>query len=148
MMKNRLDIINKCISLLSPQTEQNIKNSHSNGIKIKKKFKLLKNYDYIEPENIQIGDLMRSVSNDLSKISALGVVISIKYYPSINDVKCIKYFFIKHLSKRRTYWKIKPQKYYLYITHKGTKSNFRDALLELLGKDIELYKKMKNERNT
>ena len=83
--------------------------------KINKKFKSTKNYDFIRTEQIEIGMMIRAVDLDLKKISTTGIVVKLIKTSSKQIGNIMLYN-----SSNNIYWKINPDKYYIFHIEKGT----------------------------
>lgn len=90
--------------------------------KINKKFKSTKYYNFIRTEELDTGMIIRTVDLDLSKISIPGIVVNIKETSSKKIGIVVLYN-----SEKTIYWKINPDKYYLFHIEKdsGTSNKIR-----------------------
>ena len=85
--------------------------------KINKKFKSTKNYSFIRTEQIEIGMMIRAVDLDIKNISTTGIIVKIIQTSSKKIGNIMLYN-----SSNNIYWKINPDKYYLFNIEKGTNS--------------------------
>jgi hypothetical protein len=85
--------------------------------KINKKFKSTKNYDFIRTEQIEIGMMIRVVDLDINNISTTGIVVKLIKTSSKQIGNVMLYN-----SSNNIYWKINPDKYYIFHIEKGTTS--------------------------
>lgn len=93
--------------------------------KITTKYKILRNYDYIRTEQLELGMIIRAVHLDLSKMTIPGFIMQIEK----DDNGIIKRIGL--LNKHsKTYWKFKPGNYYLFMIEKGNASN-TDKIVDL-----------------
>ena len=83
--------------------------------KINKKFKTTKRYDFIRTEEIEIGMMLRVVDLDIKNISTTGIVVKIIETSSKKIGNIMLYN-----SSNNIYWKINPDKYYIFYIEKGT----------------------------
>lgn len=111
--------------------------------KINKKFKSTKYYNFIRTEELQTGMIIRTVELDLSRISTTGIVVNIKETSS-KKIGIIVLYSPSDL----IYWKINPDKYYLFEVEKySAKTNeLREMLDDLKNKNDDL--KNKNNKLT
>jgi hypothetical protein len=142
-MENRLNKINKMISLL--KTDENEINKNKNIIidKLKKKYKILKYYDYIETQNVKLGDILKYNDLELNKLSICGLVVHIYYIDEYNK-KQISRFLLFNIYKN-IFWVISPKKYYLFRSEKSGrfKNTFNDYLNDIILEDnINKYKQI------
>ena len=84
--------------------------------KINKKFKSTKYYDFIRTEQIEIGMMIRYVDLELKKISTTGIIVNIISTSSKKIGNILLYNQTDDI-----YWKINPDKYYLFHIEKGQK---------------------------
>lgn len=86
--------------------------------KINKKFKSTKYYKFIRTEEIEKGMIIRYVDLSINKISTSGIVVN------ISDTSNKKNGIITLYNPSDViYWKINPDKYYIFEIEKGTNSN-------------------------
>lgn len=86
--------------------------------KINKKFKSTKYYRFIRTEEIEKGMFIRYVDLSISKISTSGIVVN------MSDTSTKKNGIITlYNPSDAIYWKINPDKYYIFEIEKGTNSN-------------------------
>jgi len=85
--------------------------------KINKKFKSTKYYNFIETNDIEIGMMIRTVDLYIKNISTTGIVVNIIKTSS----KKIGNIMLYNPSNN-IYWRINPDKYYLFHIEKGTKN--------------------------
>lgn len=85
--------------------------------KINKKFKSTKYYNFIRTEEIEIGMIIRTVNLDFKKISTTGIVVNILHTSnkSIGNI-------VLYNPSNLIYWRINPDKYYLFYIEKNTKN--------------------------
>ena len=83
--------------------------------KMKKKFKLGKYHHFIKTEQLEIGMIIRTISLELNKINIPGIIVNIKPSSSKNIGIITLYNEIKNI-----YWKINPDKYYIFNVEKRT----------------------------
>ena len=84
--------------------------------KINKKFKSTKYYNFIRTEELMIGMIIRTVDLDIQKISTTGIVVNIIHTSSKSFGNITLYN-----QSNNIYWKINPDKYYLFHIEKGIK---------------------------
>ena len=84
--------------------------------KINKKFKSTKYYNFIRTEELTIGMMIRTVDLDIKKISTTGIVVNITHTSSKSFGNITLYN-----QSNNIYWKINPDKYYLFYIEKGVK---------------------------
>ena len=83
--------------------------------KINKKFKSTKNYIFVRTEQIEIGMMIRVVDLDIKNISTTGIIVKIIETSSKKIGNIMLYN-----STNNIYWKINPDKYYIFHIEKGT----------------------------
>ncbi len=83
--------------------------------KINKKFKSTKYYNFIRTEQIEIGMMIRYVDLEFKKISTTGIIVNIISTSSKKIGNILLYN-----PSNDIYWKINPDKYYLFFIEKGT----------------------------
>ncbi len=76
--------------------------------KLNRKFKSTKYCTFLRTEEIHIGMLIRYIDLDMKKISIIGMVVNIHNNINKNDV------FVLYSSSKAIYWKINPNKYYIF----------------------------------
>jgi len=85
--------------------------------KINKKFKSTKYYRFIRSEEIEKGMFIRYVDLSISNISTSGIVVN------ISDTSNKKNGIVTLYNPSNViYWKINPDKYYIFEIEKGTNS--------------------------
>jgi len=99
--------------------------------KITTKYKILRNYDYIRTEQLELGMIVRAVHLNLSKMTIPGIIM--KFDKDDNDIIKRIGLLNKH---SETYWKIKPGNYYLFMIEKGNASN-KDKILDMYNQKIK-----------
>lgn len=139
-INERLRIIDVITDMLTPSINSNIKIAKKNAAIIKKKFSVLSDYDYIIPEDVTEGYIIRTVDLEAGHLSIPGIVVRIAKHSTIQNINTVKYFVLKN-NYKNIYWKIRPQKYYLFKIEKGAKSDLRLTLERMLGDEIKKYKK-------
>ncbi len=98
--------------------------------KINKKFRSTKQYSFIRTEEIDIGMILRTVDLNITKINTTGIVVNIKKTVN-NQIKNI----LLYNSTNDIYWRINPNKYYLFQVEKGVgKTRIMTELLDDLKK--------------
>jgi hypothetical protein len=86
--------------------------------KINNKFKSTKYYKFIRTEELELGMFIRYVDLSLSKISTSGIIVNIKATSNKKNGIITLYN-----PSDVIYWKINPDKYYIFEIEKGTNSN-------------------------
>lgn len=90
--------------------------------------KKLKYYEYVEnPNELQLGQYIRYVHLDKSKLSMVGRIIKLEMSDS-NNLEYIILFDNIHQS----FWKIRPNKYYIYVKNKS-KQKYDKIFKEMMG---------------
>lgn len=130
--------INKNIYLTEPQKKRlvNIDNILKRYIefdipdniihKINKKFKSTKYYRFIRTEEIEIGIIIRCVDLNIKNISMSGIIVNINKTNNKNIGTLTLYN-----NSINIYWKINPDKYYLFHLEKGTSTDRKIRELKL-----------------
>jgi hypothetical protein len=104
--QKRLNDINKILKYYKePDVPDEIIN------KIKKKYPILKYYEYIHTEQIQQNDIIQMVNLDFKHISIKGKCIKINYSRNYTIDSILLYNNLVDI-----YWKINPTKYYVFKT--------------------------------
>ncbi len=86
--------------------------------KINKKFKSTKNYNFVRTEQIDTGMMLRVVDLSISTISTTGIIVNIKKTID-NRIDNI----LLYNSSNDIYWRINPDKYYLFHVERGIRKN-------------------------
>ena len=88
--------------------------------KINKKFKTTKYYNFIRTEEIATGMIIRCVDLDMNKISLPGIVVN------INNGRKKDNIITLYNSSQPIYWKINPDKYYIFEVISGNNNAIRE----------------------
>jgi hypothetical protein len=122
-------------------TKQKKKISDTILSKIKEKFKTLRHYEYKSEANVKIGEMLRHVDINVTKLSIIGIVRKIEHFSELNEQSDVKTIYL-YSPFTKTSWKINPNKYYLFKVHKPTKDDkFLDGLYDDYADQIEKYLK-------
>ena len=94
--------------------------------KIRKKFPTVKNYDFLQTEQINEYDLIQTVDLNLKKLSIVGKCIKINYSQTraINSI-------LLHNIVTDTFWKINPEKYYIFKVLSNNDNELRENIENL-----------------
>ncbi len=103
--------------------------------------KKLKYYEYVENiSDLQLGQYIRYVHLDKNKLSMVGKITKIE----INDSNNIE-FIVLYDNIHDSFWKIRPNKYYIYVKNKN-KQKYDKMFKELMGEyDFKVEKVKKSE---
>ena len=104
---------------------------------IKTKFKELKNYKYKQPNEIDIGMMIRYVDRNLTKLSIIGVVKHIEYFSLINKNRIRSIHLYGVYSENATLWKVNPKSIYIFQVKRPQKSKLLKTLENTF--DIEFF---------
>jgi hypothetical protein len=108
--KKRMDNLD---IILSYYSEVEISDEMIN--KMKKKFKLGKYHNFVKTFQLEKGMIIRTISLDLKKINIAGIIVNIQSSSSKNIGIITLYN-----EKKEIYWKINPDKYYIFDVKKRT----------------------------
>lgn len=140
MAKNkRMNDIDNIVGLMDDTITQNTKITKSQVDSILTKFPELKKYKFMNIEDITLGTIIKCVDLNLNKVSIPAIIVNIEYYSSFNKLKIIKYITVVN-NYKKSYWKIKPKKHYMFKFDDDDKSGLKAALEKLLGNEINKYK--------
>jgi len=140
MAKNkRMNEIDNIIGLMDDTIAQNTKITKSQIDIILTKFPELKKYKFMDNEDISLGTIIKCVDLNLNKVSIPAIIVNIEYYSSPNKLKIIKYITVVN-NYKKSYWKLKPKKHYMFKFNDNDKSGLKAALERLLGDEINKYK--------
>lgn len=116
---------------------KHIKKSGININEIYNKFPKLKyKFEYVKPEHVQKGDIIRYVDLNYNKLSMSGVVVKITYKNTY--FKEFKSFLLFNRIKN-VFWKIKPKKYYLFVSLNNGNVEMRNVAEKLLEENYKTY---------
>jgi hypothetical protein len=94
--------------------------------RINKKFKSTKYYRFIRTEEIETGMIIRCVDLDMKNISITGIIVNINKTNNKNIGTLTLYN-----NSINIYWKINPDKYYLFHLEKGATTDRKIRELKL-----------------
>jgi hypothetical protein len=148
MAKNkRMKEIDNIVDLMDDAIAQNTKTTNSQIDIILTKFPELKNYKFMNNGDIAMGTIIKCVDLDLKKVSIPAIIVNIEYYASFNKLKTIKYITVVNNFKK-SYWRLKPKKYYMFQYDDNDHSGLKSALERLLGDEINKYKEFLKKSDT
>jgi len=111
-MEERRNEIEKYINMLRPkENKEEIIKYQIN--QIRNKFVTLDRYEYVTPEELSRGMVIRYVDLCLNKVSIYGIVCRMQYYPQTGDEKKIRSVLLFNPSLRFC-WRITPKRYYIF----------------------------------
>jgi hypothetical protein len=117
-------------------TSYNLTKTEINNFK--KEFKILKNYKYIKPIELEIGMMVRYIDREnQTKVSIIGIVKNIVYYSQLNKNNVKTIFLFDIFTKNKTKWKVCPKHIYLFQVKRNYKSKIMKTLEKLIGGSID-----------
>jgi hypothetical protein len=138
-MDKRSNRIDELIGKTKNIHNKEIKEKHityNEILSIKSEFPKLFNCDYIRSHEVNIGEIIRYVDLDKTKMSVEGIIIDINYYSELNEGK-IKTIMLYNRIKKNV-WKIYPKNVYMFKVHrKGKIANIMEDFI--LGEDFKNY---------
>lgn len=105
---------------------------------IKKKIKEIKHYEYKQPNELEIGMMIRYVNrNNPTKSSIIGIIKNIEYYSLINTNNVKTIFLYDIYTNHNTKWKINPKHVYIFHVKRPKKTELKQLLENLIGKEFD-----------
>lgn len=131
-MDKRLRDIDNILNVLDKDLNNNDKNKNDIIVQIKKKFLELDEYYHVDTDFVKNGDFIRYTDPNLNKVSIFAICTNVNYYASIQNVKSIKNITLYNPNKH-IYWKIRPQKYYIFRRTPNRDSSIRKTFEKKFG---------------